>query len=218
MTPPLQGTHSGLRVRSERRALGMQVPSLFQSWASLLHPEGQGKGRIIAPPLPHSRECSALAAGSAKGAGRPVGHGPRHSPAAPAITGRLWNGENSTSRLPGFSVSDGPALQPCPGTPRHGPGMHTPRQVPASPQDSGCWPEAWPCLWKHPRWNTASPNATARPTDRGPGLCPLGQSLPKLLPVLSTGWACSHCPETSRARAARGKGPSPPSSASMWGR
>lgn len=65
-----------------------------------------------------SGECSAPAVGSAKIAGHPVGHGPYQSPTAPAITGRLWNGENSTSaRLPDFSISDEPALQPCPGTP-----------------------------------------------------------------------------------------------------
>lgn len=73
-------------------------------------PEDQGWGLMPT----WSWECSAPAVGSAKLAGHPVGHGPHQSPTAPAITGRLWNGENSTSaQLPDFSISDGPALQPA---------------------------------------------------------------------------------------------------------
>lgn len=48
-------------------------------------------------------ECAPPAVGIAKPAGHSVGHGLRQSPAAPASTGRLWNGENSTSVwLPGI--------------------------------------------------------------------------------------------------------------------
>lgn len=112
--PISRGHPSGLSIASSGCRCPLEDPPFPSPGLPSFTPEDQGWGLTAA----WSRKCSAPAVGSAKLTGHPVGHGPHQSPTAPAITGGLWNGENSTSaQLPDFSISDGPALQPCPDTP-----------------------------------------------------------------------------------------------------
>lgn len=90
---PLSPRHqSGLSTAPSGCGCPSQDPPFSIPGLPSFTPEDQRWGLMPA----WSWECPAV--GSAEVAGRTAGHGSRRSPTAPAITGRLWNGENSHQR------------------------------------------------------------------------------------------------------------------------
>lgn len=137
------------------------------------------------------------------------------SPTAPTITGRLWNGENSTSAwLPDFSISDGPALQPCPSPRMH---MHPGRRQ-SCPRAAGFGSRS-----PDPACGGTTPPAAARqngiqaspPLSRDPARTVPGASAPSAkacprphLPSPQVGPAAT-AQRTSSLSTVRGGGPRP---------